>query len=193
MSGVRCSISRRPACRARLAAGIFAAIVAFPFNLSGQAAKATESQVKAAYLANFGRFVEWPSKRTDAKDPSFNICVLGQDPVGADLDAAVIGETIGRARLAAKKILRPEEAADCRVLFIASEDGHRKEIPAGLETLSVLTVSDMPEFMRRGGMVQFLLDGNKVRFEVNLEATDRVGLKLSSELLKLAVSVRRKP
>jgi hypothetical protein len=92
-----------------------------------------------------------------------------------------------------KKILRPQDAGDCRVLFIASEDGRRKEMLAGLETLSVLTVSGMPEFIRRGGMVQFLLDGNRVRFEVNLDATERVGLKLSSELLKLAVSVRRKP
>ena len=68
-----------------------------------------------------------------------------------------------------------------------------KEILAALRTLSVLTVSDIPQFARHGGIIQFLLDGNRVRFDINLAATDRVGVKLSSELLKLAVTVSRSP
>ena len=163
-------------------------------NLSAQAPKITEYQVKAAYLANFGRFVEWPTSVAADKSESFNICVLGQDPFGADLDAAVAGETIGRAHVMAKRISRPQDAVDCRILFISSSEASQwKEIQAALRTLSVLTVSDIPQFARRGGIIQFLLDGNRVRFDINLAATERVGVKLSSELLKLAVTVSRSP
>jgi hypothetical protein len=163
-------------------------------NLSAQAPKITEYQVKAAYLANFGRFAEWPAHGAADKRESFNICVLGQDPFGADLDAAVAGETIGRAQVQAKRISRPQDVVDCRILFISSSEANQwKEILAALRTLCILTVSDMPQFTRRGGMIQFLLDGNRVRFDVNLAASERVGLNLSSELLKLAVTVNRSP
>jgi len=146
--------------------------------------------VKAAYLANFPKFVEWPAKV--ATGASF--CVLGQDPFGMTLDAAVAGETIHRIQLAAKRVSKAQDALDCRVLFVSSsEESHWTEIQAALKTSSILTVSDMREFARRGGIVQFVLDGNRVRFEVNLTATGTAGLTLSSELLKLAVAVRRNP
>ena len=182
-------IWRQLARRARFAAAAFPVMLAVAFNLSAQAPQTTEYQVKAAYLANFPKFIEWPAKVT--KSESFNICVLGQDPFGAALDAAVAGETIDRVPIAARRISRAQDALDCRVLFISSsEESQWKEILAALKTLSVLTVSDMHEFTRRGGIVQFILDGNRVRFEVNLAATKPPGLKLSSELLKLAVTVR---
>jgi hypothetical protein len=182
-------IWRHVARRAQFAAAAFPVMLAVASNLSAQASQTTEYQVKAAYLANFPKFVEWPAKV--AKSESFNICVLGQDPFGVALDAAVAGETIDRAPIAARRISRAQDALDCRVLFISSsEDSQWKEILAALKTLSVLTVSDMREFARRGGIVQFILDGKKVRFEVNLAATAAPGLKLSSELLKLAVAVR---
>ena len=178
--------------RIQFAFAAFAISITVVSNLSGQSSKTTEYQVKAAYLANFSKFVEWPAKL--AKSESFNICVLGQDPFGAALDAAVAGETINRIPLAAKRISRPQDALDCRVLFISSsEEGQWKEILAALKTLSVLTVSDMREFSQRGGIVQFIPDRNRVRFEVNLAAARPLGLMLSSELLKLAVTVRRNP
>jgi hypothetical protein len=180
--------------QAPVAAITFAVALIGACNLSAQAPKVTEYQVKAAYLANFGRFVEWPASVAVAKGESFNICVLGQDPFGADLDAAVAGETIGGARVLARRISRPQDAVDCRILFISSSEVSQwKEILAALKTSSVLTVSDMPQFARRGGIIQFLLDGSRVRFDINLAATERVGLNLSSELLKLAVTVSRSP
>ena len=180
--------------QAHVAAMAFAVALAGNCNLSAQTPKITEYQVKAAYLANFGRFVEWPGDAAVAKSESFNICVLGRDPFGADLDAALAGETIGGAHMLAKRISRPQDAVDCRILFISSSEVSQwKEISAALKALSVLTVSDMPEFARRGGIIQFLLDGNRVRFDINLAATERVGVKLSSELLKLAVTVSRSP
>ena len=93
--------------QAQFAAMAFAVALVGTCNLSAQAPKITEYQVKAAYLANFGRFVEWPANVAVAKSESFTICVLGQDPFGADLDAAVAGETIGRAHMVAKRISRP--------------------------------------------------------------------------------------
>jgi hypothetical protein len=101
---------------------------------------------------------------------------------------------MGGAHMLAKRISHPQDAVDCRIVFIsASEAGQWKEILAALGTLSILTVSDMSQFARRGGIIQFLLDGNRVRFDINLVATERAGLKLSSQLLKLAVTVSRSP
>jgi YfiR/HmsC-like len=183
---------RRLSRQIHLAAMTFGVALFGTYNLSAQAQKVTEYQVKAAYLANFGRFAEWPASVAVDKSESFNICVLGQDPFGADLDAAVAGETIGHTHVLAKRISRPQDAVDCRILFISSSEASQwKEILVALRTLSVLTVSDIPQFTRRGGIIQFLLDGNRVRFDINLAATERVGVKLSSELLKLAVTVSR--
>src|ERR1700682_961620 len=113
----------RPLSRQTLfAAMAFAVVLIGACNLSAQAPKITEYQVKAAYLANFGRFVEWPPSAAVAKSETFNICVLGQDPFGADLDAAVAGETIGGARVLAKRISRPQDAVDCRLLFLSSSE-----------------------------------------------------------------------
>ena len=162
--------------------------------LLAQDSRPTEYQVKAVYLFNFGRFVEWPSSAAGPRGQPFAVCVLGHDPFGPALDAALAGEIIDRAPVVAKRIPKPEQAVNCRVLFISSsEDSQLREVLATLDKTSVLTVSDMPQFVKRGGMVQFLLDGNRVRFEVNLVATQRVGLNLSSDLLKLAIAVRKAP
>ncbi len=175
-----------------LAAAAIAWVLTGVPSLRAQAKKPTDYEVKAAYLYNFGRFVEWPAKVTATKVDSFTICVLGQDPFGPALDAALAGETIAGKNVAVKRILSPQDAVNCRILFISSsEDNQLKLILAALNDTSVLTVSDLPQFSRRGGMVQFILDGNRVRFEVNLAPAEHAGLTLSSELLKLAVSVRR--
>jgi uncharacterized protein DUF4154 len=145
---------------------------------------------KAAYLYNFGRFVEWPS--TVTKSDVFNICILGQDPFGPALDHTFAGETISGKGIAARRISTSQEAVSCQILFVSSaEESRLNKIIEAIDKGAVLTVSDMPQFSRRGGMIQFVLDGKKVRFEVNLTAVQRVGLTLSSELLKVATTVRR--
>ena len=167
-------------------------LVAVPC-LWAQGPKPTDYDVKAAYLYNFGRFVEWPDS-VATKSDSFNVCVLGQDPFGPALDATLAGETIGGKNVTARRISSPQEAVNCRILFMSSEEGNRlSKIMEALDKGSVLTVSDMPQFSQRGGMIQFVLEGKKVRFEVNLTAVQRAGLTLSSELLKVATTVRRNP
>jgi YfiR/HmsC-like len=162
-------------------------------HLWAQGPKPTDYDVKAVYLYNFGRFVEWPASVT-AKSDSFTVCVLGQDPFGPVLDATLAGETIGGKSVAAKRISNPQETGSCQIVFLSSSEHSRlNKIVEALDKEVVLTVSDMPQFSQRGGMIQFVLEGKKVRFEVNLTAVQRAGLTLSSELLKVATTVRRNP
>ena len=165
-------------------------ILAFP-DARSVASAPTEYQVKAAYLYNFGKFVQWPANATAGNSNSFPICVLGQDPFGKALDSAIVGESINGKNVVARRIAKTEEAANCRVLFISSsESSGLGRILSALDDASLLTVSDMPDFAQRGGMIHLLLQDQRVRFEVNLDAATRVGLTLSSQLLKLAVTVR---
>jgi hypothetical protein len=164
-----------------------------PSKLYSQA-KASEFEVKATYLFNFGRFVQWSPGALSAKGDSFSICVFGQDPFGAVLDTILSGESISGKAVVAKRVSKPQESMDCRVLYISvSEESRLKEILAGLDKAGVLTVSDIPQFSQRGGMIQFVLVGNKIRFEVNLTSAQNAGLTLSSDLLKVAVAVRKSP
>jgi hypothetical protein len=150
--------------------------------------------VKAAYLFNFGRFVEWSDKASVDKDERFEICVLGQDPFGPTLDTTLAGTSLKGKSVAAKRISKVQDVDSCRILFISSsEDNRLKEILGTIEKANVLTVSDIPHFSQRGGMIQFVLEGSKVRFEINLASAEQAGLSLSSELLKVATNVRRNP
>jgi YfiR/HmsC-like len=162
----------------------------FASCLSAQQSKPEEYQVKAVYLYNFGRFVQWPA--AGGNDDSFTICILGHDPFGAVLDTTLSGESIDNLKLVAKRISSPRDAAACHILFLSSsEAGHTKEALAHLEKSPVLTVSDLPGFTSSGGMIQFVLKENKVRFEVNLAAAEKAGLSFSSQLLKVATDIRK--
>jgi hypothetical protein len=169
-------------------------VVAF-FGTTGilaQQPKPSEYQVKATYLYNFGRFVKWPGTVPAGKGDSFSVCVLGQDPFGAILDSTLAGEALDGKPVVLRRISKPQDAGDCRILFISSaEEKHLKEILTALDESGVLTVSDMPGFARRGGMIQFVLEGDRVRFEINLTSAESARLVLSSELLKVASSVKR--
>ena len=166
-------------------------LVAVPC-LRAQSPKPTDYDVKAAYLYNFGHFVEWPANVASAQNGAFTVCVLGQDPFGPALDTTLAGETIAGKRVAAKRISTPQESGNCQILFLSSaEEARLNTIIKALNKQAVLTVSDMPEFSQHGGMIQFVLEGKRVRFEVNLAAVQHAGLTLSSELLKVATTVRR--
>lgn len=159
-----------------------------------QQGDATEYQVKAAYLYNFGKFVGWPASASEGSDRPFEICVLGDDPFGNALDAAVAGATIHGNSVVTKRISKADQVDDCRIVFIStSETSRLPEVLADLDKSRVLTVSDIPQFSQRGGMIQFVFDRNRVRFEINVTNAEDAGLSLSSELLKVAVRVTRTP
>jgi YfiR/HmsC-like len=178
-------ISATPKC------GLFVLLCALFFVPCSQAQKSkpTDYQVKAVYLMNFARFVEWPDKLGMRQD-SFTICVFGPDPFGRTLDTMLAGETIAGRGAVAKRVSTPQDFSDCRILFVSSaETGSLSRIVEAANKQGVLTVSDLPHFAGRGGMIQFVTDDKRVRFEVNLTAAQRAGLTLSSELLKVATLV----
>jgi len=163
-------------------------------SLPAQQPKPSEYQVKAAYLYNFGRFVKWPAGIAAGKGDSFAVCVLGQDPFGSTLDSTLAGEALDGKPVVIRRIAKPQDAVDCRILFVSStEEHHLKEILAAIDQASVLTVSDIPGFSRRGGIIQFIAEGDRIRFEINLASAESARLVLSSELLKVAATVRRSP
>jgi hypothetical protein len=159
--------------------------------LHSQAPQPSEYRVKSVYLFNFGKFVQWPRNTPAVVSPTFIVCVLGEDPFGPVLDMILENETIDGKPAAAKRIARAAEASDCRIVFVSSSEARRlRGILAALDQHRVLTVSDMDRFADNGGMIQFVWDENRVRFEVNLAAAARAGLMLSSDLLKVATRVQ---
>jgi hypothetical protein len=164
--------------------------LAFP-GARFQAYPPTEYDVEAAYLYNLGMFVAWPAAAAPGTNSPFTICVIGVDPFGRVLDTAVAGEMIGAQSVVARRVANSGEALGCRILFVSSsEQGVLKEVLATVSQASVLTVSNIPDFVERGGIIQFVVENRKVRFGINLAAAERARLSLSSQLLKLAVRVK---
>jgi hypothetical protein len=154
---------------------------------TAQAQSATEYQVKAAFLFNFARFVEWPPDAFPSADSALQICVLGQDPFGRDFEQVIVDKTVNGHRI---EIAHPDgvpQARACQILFIAaSETAHLRMILLGLKGSSVLTVGDAPGFAILGGVINFVLDDGRVRFEINLKAAELAHLKISARLLTVA-------
>jgi hypothetical protein len=154
--------------------------------------KPGEYAVKAAYLYDFGKFVQWPDFPGDHS--AFTICVLGRDPFGPALDDVIKNEQIAGLPLAARRITSLQDSGNCQIVFISSsEEDNLTKLFGELANLPVLTVSDADDFVTRGGIIGFVLQQNKVRFEVNLSAAQNARLTLSSQLLKVAASVKGGP
>jgi hypothetical protein len=193
------SATRRPRLRVPRSSGLIAkcffvltALVCFTTNLHSQS-QPTEAQVKAAYLYNFGKFVRWPADRAVVPD-SFEICILGRDPFGPVLDSTVSGESIDSKKIIVRRLSGVQDASTCSVLFVSSsEDNRLTPTLAAAQRLGLLTVSDMRNFAARGGAIGLVNDQGKIRFEVNREAAEQSHLELSSELLKVATKVIKKP
>ncbi len=149
-----------------------------------------EYQIKAAFLYNFVKFVEWPAEAfADASDPII-FAVLGEDPFGDILEQTVKDKILNNRRLVIKRIKKFEKGQDlddCHILFIStSEERLLEKIVETLKDSSVLTVGEMKRFAQRGGIINFTTKKNKVRFEINVEAAKRATLRISSRLLDLA-------
>jgi hypothetical protein len=140
-----------------------------------------EYRVKAAYVFNFMKFVEWP-REAIAAGP-LTICVAGRNPFGPVLDEIVRGEEVADRPVAVRVILEPEPG--CHVLFVPDGAATSAYLRAA-RTAPVLTVGETPDFISMGGIVRFVREGTNVRFEIDQEAADRVRLRVSSRLLRLA-------
>ena len=139
-----------------------------------------EYRVKAAYLYNFVKFVEWPA--ASASGP-LTICVVGGNPFGSVLEETVRGESVGDRPLAVRNVDEPDES--CRVVFVPAGTAVASALRATRGT-PTLTVGETPRFLSQGGIINFVIEGGKVRFDINQEAAARADLKISSRLLRLA-------
>jgi uncharacterized protein DUF4154 len=150
----------------------------------------TEYQVKAAYLFNFLKFVEWPGDPLADTHGRWVIGIVGDNPFGDELTQIISGKTVQGHELQVRRFQPGEDLHACHILFISASE--KKRLPSVLATLnssSVLTVADMDHFIESGGMIQFVMEDKRVRFAIDVGASGRARLKVSSKLLSLARTV----
>jgi hypothetical protein len=168
---------------------LVATVLLLPINLAAQ--KPTDYDVKAAYLFNFGKFLRQPDT---PRQPSFDICVLGHDDFGGALDKLTANEQLNGVPERTVHVENAVAARRCAMVFISSSEADRvKQDLSDVAGYPVLTVSDVPHFVERGGMIEFATQAKHVRFSVGLDAVTKAGLGLSSELLKVALTVSGGP
>ncbi|HLI34186.1 MAG TPA: YfiR family protein [Terriglobia bacterium] len=148
--------------------------------------------MKAAFLYNFTKFIEWPATSFSGPSDPFTLCVYGTNPFGDSLESLVKGKTIDGREFAVRDVASPSQARGCQVLFISrAERGHVADILASARRTGLLTVGETKGFVDEGGDINFVLESNHVRFEINARAAQKAGLKISSRLLSLATDVRQ--
>lgn len=149
-----------------------------------------EYEVKAAFLLNFTRFVDWPPSLLPEDNAPFTICVFGDDPFGTALDQLIEGEAVGAHKLAVKRIRRLPSPKSCQVLYVSRSEGNAagllSELPPG-----TLTVGDRETFLHEGGIIAFVIEGHRVRFDISIRAAAKGGLTISSRLLSVARNVQK--
>jgi hypothetical protein len=155
----------------------------------------SEYLIKAGFIYNFAKLVEWPATAFAQPDSPIVIGILGDDPFGGTLDRIVADKKINGRGFAVKRLKWSKDLKDlkdCKILFVsASEAEHVDSVVDAMKWLPVLTIGDGPGFARRGGIMNFTLEDNKVRFEVNVEAAKHADLTISSRLLTLARIVQQ--
>jgi len=153
----------------------------------------SEYRLKAAFVSKFPEFVEWPDAALQGRK-TIDLCVAGSNPFGSALAELVGGVTVRGRELVTRDLDDPRAIETCQLLFIpALSASVRKELLVRASTLPVLTVGDYPGFLDEGGIVNLRLVEGRVRFEINLDAANRTGVRLSSQLLRLALNVRGGP
>jgi hypothetical protein len=184
------ALLKTPARRRWIAiAAIWAAVWSGP--AAEQRTATAEDDIKAAFLFNFTQFVEWPAA-ANAQEP-FRICVVADTSFAAALDRAVAGESVGRRPIARTAPASPDAARDCQILFIGRQDDERtvERWLAAVRGLPVLVVGESGIAWSRGVHVNFVLENNRVKFDVNNDTAVRAGLTISSKLLRVARAVTR--
>ena len=152
-----------------------------------QDASPPEYEVKAAFMFNFAKFVQWPASAFASESSPLFIGVLGNNPFGAELDRTMRGKSINNRPVAVKQCHTLAEAGRCHVLFIStSEKARVRQIVDALDAAAVLTVGETENFIPSGGMVSFFLEGRRIRFDINGDAVRNAGLRMDSKLLELA-------
>lgn len=161
------------------------------FVPSSLAQAPTEYQVKAAFLYNFSKFVEWPQPSAEAAREPFVIGILGTDPFGDALEGIIQGKSANGRKLMIRKLRAAEDARTCQIVFISASESKRfRQELERMKGAGVLIVGEIPGLAEAGGMINFLVVENSVHFEINAEAAREAGLQISSRLLSLGRIVR---
>ncbi len=173
----------RTRCTGRQLFALVCLLAAVPVAAQNEAMP--EDDIKAAFLFSFAKFIEWPAR--SGGDAVLVVGVLGRDSFAATLEQTVRGKTVNGKPLVVKRLTKPQEARGCHVVFIGGGDRTRiRPILDALPVAGVLTVGEAEQFALRGGVITFVKDANRVRFEINVDAAGRAGLRISSQLLQLA-------
>lgn len=153
-----------------------------------------EYAVKAAFLLNFAKFIDWPARAFAGPDGPLTVCVLGADPFGSVLDETLQEERIGGLRLVAARIPTAADVGRCHIVYVSvSEQGMYAQHLERMDRRRILTVGDSPGFIAAGGHLRFYLDDNRVRFAVNPDAVAGAEFQVSSQMMRLATIERATP
>ena len=186
----------------RSGCGVLFSFFLFPFALvcglffrvvpvAGGEVTMTEYQVKALFLLNFTKYVDWPAAAFDGTNAPIVIGVCGEDEFGGALTNAVAGKTISGRQIVVQPVGKDADPGKCQMLFISdSEKDRLGEILNKVKALPVLTVGETDQFVERGGMINFVIKEGRVRLEINLDAARRANLEISSKLLGVADVVK---
>jgi hypothetical protein len=179
--------------RLKAFAAFFLTVFALP-NVASPTLRATQAapleyQVKAAFLFNFSKFVQWPEEAFARKGSPFTICLAG-DPFAGALDAIVQNETVDGRKVIVRRITEGG-VQECSIVFVGrSEARHTAEIISAAGKSPILTVGESEDFIDKGGMIRFIERERRIRFQINTDAAERASLKISAKLLQLADIVR---
>ena len=153
---------------------------------AGPAQETLENDIKAAFLYNFTKFIEWPRPTSRTPEP-FRLCVLADADFTGAVDRIIAGESIEGRPLARIDPQSADDARQCAILYVGRGHSDRgAPLVAAVQQLPVLTVGDAPRFVEGGGTIGFVLENNRVRFDVSPAAAQRSGLQVSSKLLRVA-------
>ena len=158
------------------------------------AAPARECEIKAAFMYNFTKFVDWPARTFANADAPLVIGVFGDSPCAQALERLVKDRKVNGRTIVVRRIASAEEAKVTQMLFVGSaQEAQFAALEPAIESLPVLTVGESPRFATQGGAIDFVPQGDKIRFEINIDAAEHAGLKISAQLQKLAAVVHRSP
>lgn len=182
--------SKTPYLRRSLATAVLAAAMLLGWFAPQARAQYSESEIKAAFILNFAQFSKWPAKAFADADGQFTIAIFGDDSLGGALEKTCRGQSVGGRKVVVKRTRRLDDLKNCQIVFVSrSDSGRLEEILANIQGANVLTVGESDRFARQGGAFGFVMDKDKIRFEVNPGAARRAGVEVSSRLLKLGIIV----
>ena len=154
----------------------------------------SEYLIKAGFTYNFAKLMDWPANAFPQPNSPIVIGILGMDPFGGTLDQVLQGKQANGRDFVVKHLKWGQEFKDCDILFISSSEvTHVDEVLRAVHGMPILTIGEMPGFAQHGGIINFIVEDNRVRFEVNVDAAKQANINISSRLLSLAKIVQSQP